>query len=184
MIYSTILELPDCLAEAETRTLLFQNCRSSRDSRMRRTVCRSYYLPQSKCCAIDADVYTSPMHRYPLSPPKAFLATTNCLYKITNCNNLCFVTCTLPHLLRACPRPWPCHAESPWQLDPHSLQLNPRSAVLYYSACYSIVLHLSEPALCSWTHALCMQLDHLSVARPMHCTHLISHFSLHGTAIR
>ena len=63
-------ELPVCLTESETRTLHFQNCRSTRDSRMRRTVCRSYYLPQSKCCVIDADVYASPMHRYPLSPPK------------------------------------------------------------------------------------------------------------------
>ena len=34
-------ELPVCLTESETRTLHFQNCRSSRDSRMRRTVCRS-----------------------------------------------------------------------------------------------------------------------------------------------
>ena len=126
---------------------------------MRRTVCRSYYLPQSKCCAIDADVYTSPMHRYPLSPPKAFLATTNCLYKITNCNNLCFVTCTLPRLLRACPRPWPCHAESPWQLDPHSLQLNPRSTAGH---CTSIVLHLNPHSL---------QLNPRSTAG--HCTSIV-----------
>ena len=53
----------------------------------------------------------------------------------------------------------------------HALQLDPRSA--------------AGPTLCSWTHALCMQLDHLSVARPMHThCHSLSHFSLHGTAIR